>query len=178
MFAVAEAPPRTASDAASDARTVTDPRNREFVSGVNCSPALPSATVMNAPSAIGVVAVVLEERPAGDGNHLEVRHLGAVRRVARHDQAGRGLRVDGSDRARDGWRSATGVTEMVAVTGLPPRPASEPAIDAWALNWPEAKLLAAGMNLNPAAPCAAVTKVPLATVVTASARSNVPPENP
>ena len=104
MFAVAKAAPRPASEAPSDARTVTDPSNREFVSGVNRRPALPCADSDERAERNRRGAVLLEERPAGDASHLEVRHFGTVSRVPRHDQTGRGLRVDGGDCARDGWR--------------------------------------------------------------------------
>ena len=70
--------------------------------------------------------------------------------------------------------SATGSTVMVAVTRLPPRPASVLLVEAWTLKLPSPKKSAAGVNFRPALACANVMKSPLLIAVVPSFWNSVP----
>ena len=175
MSAVASAPPRPASDAPSDARTLTWPVAVECVAGVNRRPAAPCATVTNAPTVTGVVASFWNSVPPLTAVTLKCvtsAPSAALRETTRPELVCRLTTVTAF--VIEGG-SATGDTVVVAAVALPPSPASEAPADAWAENCPLAKLFGAGVNLNPAAPCANVMNAPDAIGVTPSAWNRVPP---
>ena len=70
--------------------------------------------------------------------------------------------------------SATGFTVIVAVTVLPPSPASTPLVDACTVKLPLPKKSSAGVNFSPALACANVMKSPSLIGVAPSVWYSVP----
>ena len=170
MVAVTGLPPKPPSTLAVLACTTKLPLTMELAAGVNFNPALPWAKVMKSPLLIGVVPSCWKSKPAvipvilkcvTSGPSAALREMTSplVVWVSSNVLAPVTLGV-----------SATGVTVMVAVTGLPPRPASALAVLACTTKLPLAMELAAGVNFNPALPWAKVMKSPLLIGVLANRR--------
>ena len=141
---------------------------------MNFRPALPCAKVMKSPLAIGVVPsfwnsvplvmlVILKCVTSAPSPALRQMTRPLVVCVSSSVVA---LVTDGV--------SATALTVIVAVTALPPSPASALLVEACTSKLPVPEKLAAGVNFRPALPWAKVMKSPLAIGVVPSFWNSVP----